>query len=70
MLYEDTVYRKAEVFNGKVWKEVAFKDIQAGQQFRLFENGEIVQDEGGRSSWIANGYPKIDDNGILCILID
>jgi hypothetical protein len=48
------------------WKTIPFADIEHGDKFRLFDEGEPVVAD-GKTSWVAIGEPYKDDDGILTI---
>jgi hypothetical protein len=53
--------RKTEVLGETGWVEIEFRDLKAGDTFRLFEpTGEIVIDHTGKNEFYAVTNAEID----------
>lgn len=61
--------RKVQAIRHGKWKFIHFKRLKQGDRFRLYEkNGDLVQDEYGRSDFYALS-DVYKDNDKWCILV-
>jgi hypothetical protein len=59
--------RRTQVKNSNKWLDINFEDLKSGDEFRLYDDEDIVIDKKGRSSWIASSNPYFNEDNILKI---